>query len=244
MPSTVITPIDQMQGHVGQWRNGFFVNDVWQATRNLTLSLGLRYERNTPVQTYDGVASMLDRRTRRSSRRRLASPVGFEFTEPNKKDWGAAPRRDLSPQREDRAARRVGHLLQPQPDELVHVPHQQSADRRRLHVQQQIRPTRRCRSSTRPARSARRGPPNMITPNRHLPNARKNQWSADLQHEIGADMVLDVQYLASQHHPPRSELLQQHADCPGPAASTPGVRISCSASRRIIQTISSPTTTR
>ena len=42
------------------------------------------------------------------------------------------------------------------------------------------------------------GPPNMITPNRHLPNARKNQWSADLQHEIGASMVLELQYLASR----------------------------------------------
>ena len=42
------------------------------------------------------------------------------------------------------------------------------------------------------------GPPNMITPNRHLPNARKNQWSADLQHEIGASVVLELQYLASR----------------------------------------------
>ena len=59
MPRTVIPPTDQIQGHVGGWRNGFFVNDVWQASRNLTLSLGLRYELNTPVQTYEGLASML-----------------------------------------------------------------------------------------------------------------------------------------------------------------------------------------
>jgi outer membrane receptor protein involved in Fe transport len=52
-------PTDQIQGHVGGWRNGFFINDNWQARRNLTLSLGLRYERSTPVQTYAGVADML-----------------------------------------------------------------------------------------------------------------------------------------------------------------------------------------
>src|SRR3712207_9316912 len=60
IPRTIIPPTDQIQGHVGGWRNGFFVNDVWQATRDLTLSLGLRYELNTPVQTYIGLASMLD----------------------------------------------------------------------------------------------------------------------------------------------------------------------------------------
>ena len=31
LPRTVIPPTDQIQGHVGGWRNGFFVNDVWQA---------------------------------------------------------------------------------------------------------------------------------------------------------------------------------------------------------------------
>ena len=45
LPRTVIPPTDQIQGHVGGWRNGFFINDNWQARRNLTLSLGLRYER-------------------------------------------------------------------------------------------------------------------------------------------------------------------------------------------------------
>ena len=31
LPRTVIPPTDQIQGHVGGWRNGIFVNDVWQA---------------------------------------------------------------------------------------------------------------------------------------------------------------------------------------------------------------------
>ena len=156
IPITITTPVDQVLGHVGQWRNGFFANDVWQATRNMTLSLGLRYERNTPVQTYEGFASMLNADQTAIIPSSFPA-VGFEFHEPNNEGLGPAPRRDLSPVGEDRAARRVGHLLQPQPDELVHVPHQQSADRRRLHVQQQHDQPDAVVRSTRSARSDRAG---------------------------------------------------------------------------------------
>ncbi len=93
IPRTVIPPTDQIQGHVGGWRNGFFINDTWQVKRNLTLSLGMRYERSTPVQTYAGVADMLaeDFLTIIPSPNLSAYPVkGFEFTEPNNKDF--APR--------------------------------------------------------------------------------------------------------------------------------------------------------
>src|SRR5207247_479876 len=72
-------------GHVGQWRNGIFVNDVWQATRNLTLNLGLRWEMNTPVKTYEGFASMLD--TDFETIIPSTFPAqGFEFTKGNYKD--------------------------------------------------------------------------------------------------------------------------------------------------------------
>ena len=50
LPISVRTPVDQLQGHVGHWRNGLFINDTWQATRDLTLSLGLRYELHTPAR--------------------------------------------------------------------------------------------------------------------------------------------------------------------------------------------------
>ena len=93
LPRTVIPPTDQIQGHVGGWRNGFFINDVWQASRDLTLSVGLRYEMNTAVQTYEGVASMLadDFETIIPSPSLSAYPVpGFKFHEPNYKDF--APR--------------------------------------------------------------------------------------------------------------------------------------------------------
>jgi hypothetical protein len=41
------------------------------------------------------------------------------------------------------------------------------------------------------------GPPNVTTPDRHLPNARKDQWSFDLQREIFNGTALDLQYVGS-----------------------------------------------
>ena len=89
----MVTPADQIEGHVGGWRNGFFVNDVWQVTPKMTLSLGLRYELNTPVQTYSGYASELDETlTKILPSATLADyPFpGFEFHDPNYSD--IAPR--------------------------------------------------------------------------------------------------------------------------------------------------------
>src|SRR4029434_3457168 len=41
------------------------------------------------------------------------------------------------------------------------------------------------------------GPPDMISPTRHLPNARKDQWSFDVQRELGSGTALDLQYVGS-----------------------------------------------
>ena len=37
----------------------------------------------------------------------------------------------------------------------------------------------------------------MISPTRHLPNARKDQWSVDLQRELWARQRLDIEYVGS-----------------------------------------------
>ena len=119
LPRTVIPPTDQIQGHVGGWRNGFFINDVWQASRNLTLSLGLRYELNTPVQTYEGVASMLDSdfETIIPSPNLSAYPVpGFEFHEPNYKD--IAPRLGATYRLGEKTVVRAGYGIYYNPNQM------------------------------------------------------------------------------------------------------------------------------
>ena len=146
LPRTVIPPTDQIQGHVGGWRNGFFVNDVWQAVAQPDAEPrpALRAEHAGADLRRTGLDAR-PRTSRRSSRRRFPSK-GFKFHEPNNKDIAPAARRHLSPRREDRAARRLRDLLQPEPDELVHVPDQQPAAGGGDDVTRRTRPTRRCRS--------------------------------------------------------------------------------------------------
>ncbi len=43
------------------------------------------------------------------------------------------------------------------------------------------------------------GPPNVTSPTRVLPNARKDQWSFDIQRELWRGTVLDVQYIRLEH---------------------------------------------
>ena len=196
VPRTVGTPVDQIQGDVGQWRNGFFINDVWQATRRMTLSLGLRYERNTPVQTYEGVASMLNAEQTQIIPTTFPSP-GFEFTEPNNKDW--APRLGATYRLSDKTVARAGWGIYYNPNQMNSFTFLTNNPPIAAEFTFNNAPTAPTLSFNQPfGVVGPGGPPNMITPNRNLPNARKNQWSADVQREMGADIVLELQYLASR----------------------------------------------
>ena len=115
LPRTVIPPTDQIQGHVGGWRNGFFINDVWQPARNLTLSLGLRYELNTPVQTYEGLATMLAEDFETIIPATLPSE-GFKFHDPNYKD--IAPRLGATYRLSEKTVLRAGFGIYYNPNQM------------------------------------------------------------------------------------------------------------------------------
>lgn len=196
IPRTVTTPVDQLQGHVGQWRNGFFINDTWQAGRNLTLNLGLRYERNTPAQTYTGLATMLNAEQTQIIPTTLPSE-GFQFHEPNNKDF--APRLGATYRLSDKTVLRAGWGIYYNPNQMNSFTFLTNNPPLAAEFTFQNNPGSPTLSFEQPfGVVGPGGPPNMITPNRNLPNARKNQWSLDLQHEILPATVLDIQYLASR----------------------------------------------
>ncbi len=195
LPRNVIPPTDQIQGHVGGWRNGFFINDVWQASRDLTLSLGLRYERNSPIQTYVGLASMLaeDFETIIPS----SFPAkGFEFTEANNKD--IAPRLGATYRLGDKTVVRAGFGIYYNPNQMnsfTFLTNNPPLAAVTTYTSDPANPTLSFTSPTGAVGPI--GRPDMISPTRELPNARKDQWSFDIQRELGRGTALDLQYVGS-----------------------------------------------
>ncbi len=57
---TVVTPLFQIKGSIGEWRNGFFVQDNWQASQKLTVLYGVRYELPLVPYSLNGVGRILN----------------------------------------------------------------------------------------------------------------------------------------------------------------------------------------
>jgi hypothetical protein len=232
LPRTVIPPTDQIQGDVGGWRNGFFVNDVWQASRDLTFSLGLRYELNTPVQTYAGLASMLadDSETIIPS---TFPAVGFEFSEPNHKD--IAPRLGATYRLNGKTVLRAGYGIYYNPNQMnsfTFLTNNPPIAAVSTFSSDPANPTLSFEQPFGPVGPG--GPPDMISPTRQLPNARKDQWSADVQRELWSGAALDVQYVGSNtSHLDRSFF--NNTPQPGPGPVDPRRPSQRFRSRRIIQ---------
>jgi hypothetical protein len=195
LPRTVIPATDQLQGHVGGWRNGFFVNDTWQASRNLTLNLGLRYELNTPVQTYTGLASMLAEDFTTIIPSTFPSK-GFKFHEPNRKDF--APRLGATYRLGNKTVLRAGFGIYYNPNQMnsfTFLTNNPPLAPVTTFTSDPSNPTLSFATPSGPLGPV--GRPDVISPTRDLPNARKDQWSFDVQRELGRSMGLDFQYVGS-----------------------------------------------
>jgi Carboxypeptidase regulatory-like domain/TonB dependent receptor len=232
VPRTVIPPTDQIQGDVGGWRNGFFVNDVWQASRDLTFSLGLRYELNTPVQTYAGLASMLADDFETIIPNSFPA-VGFEFSEPNHKD--IAPRLGATYRLNGKTVLRAGYGIYYNPNQMNSFTFLTNNPPIAAVSTFSSDPANPTLSLEHPfGVVGPGGPPDMISPTRQLPNARKDQWSADLQRELWSGAALDVQYVGSNtSHLDRSFF--NNTPQPGPGPIDPRRPSQRFRSRRIIQ---------
>jgi hypothetical protein len=196
LPRNITTPANQLQGHVGQWRNGFFINDVWSATQKMTLSLGLRYELNTPAETYTGLATMLDANLNTIIPGTLPSP-GFEFHEPSYDEL--APRLGATYRLTDKTVLRGGWGIYYNPNQMNSFTFLTNNPPLAAQFTFSNDPNNPTLSFANPSGVVGpSGPPNIITPNRELPSARKNQWSFDIQQELFAATVFEIQYLASR----------------------------------------------
>jgi outer membrane receptor protein involved in Fe transport len=196
LPRTVINPTDQIQGDVGGWRNGFFVNDTWQVGQRLTVNLGLRYELNTPVQTFEGLATMLAEDFLTIIPATLPTE-GFEFHDANKKDF--APRLGATYRLNDKTVLRGGFGIYYNPNQMnsfTFLTNNPPLAAVSTFTNDPANPTLTLDNPL-GGIAAAGAAPDMISPTRHLPNARKDQWSIDVQRELWPGTALDLQYLGS-----------------------------------------------
>ena len=101
---------------------------------------------NTPVQTYAGLASMLDDGLRDDHPVDASRPTGFEFTEANKKDF--APRLGATYRLGEKTVLRAGFGIYYNPNQMNSFTFltNNPPTRRRSDLHHRIRRTRRCRS--------------------------------------------------------------------------------------------------
>ncbi|MBV8831038.1 MAG: TonB-dependent receptor, partial [Acidobacteriaceae bacterium] len=93
LPQSDTTPGPEIRNQVAEWRDGFFVVDNWQASKKLTLNLGLRYELPTVPYTVNGYARILNPQQTALLPANPPQP-GFELINPNHKNF--APRIGLA----------------------------------------------------------------------------------------------------------------------------------------------------
>lgn len=120
---TVITPIAQFKGSVSEWRDGFFVQDNWQATKKLTLLYGLRYELPTVPYSLNGYARIINRDgtalippTNATTGKDFTPTPGFKFIGPNHANW--APRFGLAYRATEKIVIRAGGGIFHNPNHL------------------------------------------------------------------------------------------------------------------------------
>jgi hypothetical protein len=93
---TSTTPYFQVKVEVGQWRDGFFVQDNWQVTQKFTLQYGMRYELPQVPYSLNGVGRKLSPdqialypAQGGTNAQNAASYPGYAYTNPNLEAEGA-----------------------------------------------------------------------------------------------------------------------------------------------------------
>ena len=107
------TPLFQVKEEPIQWRDGFFLQDTWQASKKMTLELGLRYELNLTPYSGNGLTRIMDPTytfllplSTATTPGGFTPVVGYPFTNADYKDIG--PRVGFAYRVTDRIVLRAG----------------------------------------------------------------------------------------------------------------------------------------
>ena len=210
---TVITPLFQVKGAIGEWRNGFFVQDNWQVSQKFTVLYGVRYELPLVPYSLNGIGRILNSTytalipTSTATTGAAYVPVpGFKFHDPNH-DL-ISPRLGLAYRATDKIVVRAGGGIYFNPNHLnaftlstSNYPFAASTTysgaTSGIATQSFANPSGGGSGSA----SLPAGTPGTyqtaFTDNHYLPTPRLYQWNLDTGVELAPGSALEFQYLGS-----------------------------------------------
>jgi hypothetical protein len=219
LPQQVTTPGPLVPGGVAEYRDGFFVQDKWQVTPKLTLTMGLRYELNTVPESTNGNATRLNRDLTGFVPTQVPQQIGL--IDPNHHDF--APRFGFAWRAPGSFIVRGGYGIYYNPNQLnTYTLLTTNPPFSTIYTYDANLASGLLLSLSNPTPSgaqAGTAKPNAVSPNWHLPDAYMNQWSVDVEHALWHNAGLDVQYLGSHSlHLDRSYYNNTPLPGPGPVA--------------------------
>jgi hypothetical protein len=239
----VTTPYFQVKVSVGQWRDGFFVQDTWQASQKFTLQYGLRYELPQVVYSLNGVGRTLTPDQLAlypaqggTSAVNAVSYPGYRYTNPNHSDIG--PRLGLSYRLTNRTVIRGGGGIYYNANQLnAYTLTSQNYPYSSSTVYTGSTPGTGAPTVTFQTPTPGAGATSAIggtlgtyvtavDQNWHLPSERMYQWNADVGEEVWRNAGVELQYIGSRSIHLDENWYSNQPLAPGPNA--PAARYSTS----------------
>ena len=209
------TPTVQLGSAGMQWRDDFFILDKWNATRRLSLNIGLRYELPTVPVSPSGIANALN--PEGTALVPSTKTPNFHFTLPNHSQW--APRFGFAYRLGSNWVVRGGIGVYYSPDTTntitilsLNPPFGSNFS----YNTSRANPVMTFSNPNPVSALGTASPtPDIVTIGPYFPSAMMNQWSFEVQRTLWRDAALDVEYLGSHtYHLDTS--WQQNAPLPGP----------------------------
>jgi len=209
------TPTVQLGSAGLQWRDDFFVLDKWNATRNLSLNIGLRYEIPTVPVSPSGIANVLS--ADETTLVPAAKTPNYKFTLPNHNQW--APRFGFAYRAGSKWVVRGGFGIYYSPDTtntITILSLNPPFGTNFSYNTSRANPVMTFSNPNPVAALGTASPtPDILTIGPYFPSGTMNQWSFDIERVLWRDAGLDVQYLGNHtYHLDTS--WQKNAPLPGP----------------------------
>jgi hypothetical protein len=227
------TPVTQVKGSVGEFRDGFFVQDNWQVSQKLTLLYGVRYELPTVPYSLNGYARILNSTytalipsSSATSGANFTPTPGFRFVGPNH-DL-VSPRLGVAYRATEKIVVRAGGGIYYNPNHLnaftlatgnyplaTSVVYTGAVASPAISNLTFANPTGGVAGSASPAAGVPGTYVSAFTDNYYLPTPRLYQWNLDTGIELWKNGAFEMQYLGS-HSIHLDHSLYPNQPLPGP----------------------------